>query len=192
MKIRTDFVTNSSSVSTAEVVIDNPVLLEILQKYKDMGAFGPEKPLFGIGEYFSYDEYFVHLEEKSEPKTPAFYFYENLCGDGWSLGNGCPKTVGEVLGKIIAIIDDSERYVKVNRELMDQMKAELHQRAEEIKNKYAKVYWDCEDITDLSGPDEIGGWFFSYDPVNGEKFAETKARETSFFDDEDDDSDHDE
>ena len=34
MKMRTDFVTNSSSYSTAEVVIDNPVLLEILQKYK--------------------------------------------------------------------------------------------------------------------------------------------------------------
>ena len=35
MKIRTGFVTNSSSYCSAEVVIDNPVLLGILKKYKD-------------------------------------------------------------------------------------------------------------------------------------------------------------
>lgn len=45
MKIHTDFVTNSSSVSTVEIVIDNPMLLEILLRYKDMGAFG-ESPFF--------------------------------------------------------------------------------------------------------------------------------------------------
>ena len=39
MKIRTGFVTNSSSYSSAEIKIDNPVLLEILKKYKEMGAF---------------------------------------------------------------------------------------------------------------------------------------------------------
>lgn len=39
MKIRTNFVTNSSSYSSAEIKIDNPVLLEILEKYKTLGAF---------------------------------------------------------------------------------------------------------------------------------------------------------
>lgn len=34
MKLRTGFVTNSSSYSSAEVHIENPLLIEILQKYK--------------------------------------------------------------------------------------------------------------------------------------------------------------
>ena len=36
MKIRTNFVTNSSSYSSAEIKIDNPVLLEILKKYNEV------------------------------------------------------------------------------------------------------------------------------------------------------------
>ena len=57
MKIRTDFVTNSSSESSVEVFIDNPVLLEILQKYKDLGLFiedGERAYDFGIGYAFSW------------------------------------------------------------------------------------------------------------------------------------------
>ncbi len=51
MKIRTDFVTNSSSYTSACIVIDNPVLLEILQKYKDLGVFDNARPCFSIGSY---------------------------------------------------------------------------------------------------------------------------------------------
>lgn len=184
MKIRTDFITNSSSVSEAEIVIDNPVLLEILQKYEDMGAFGAEKPFFGIGEYFSYDENFDDSGGESEPKKPAFYYFENLRGEGWPRVLGCPKTLGEVLGKIIEVIDEAydERYVKYDKEIMKQMKAELTQRAEEIKNNFAKVYWEHEDITGLSRSDEISRWAYWYDPINGEGYAETEARETDLFD----------
>jgi hypothetical protein len=177
MKIRTDFVTNSSSISNSEIVIDNPVLLEILQKYRDVGAFGAEKPFFGIGEYFSYEENFEDPGEDAEPDYPSFYYYEERYTDGWPRVWDCPKTLGEVLGKIIEVIDEAydERYVKFDKEIMKQMKAELSQRAEEIKENFVKVYWTHEDITEWFGNDQIVRWFYSYDPVNGEKHLETKA-----------------
>jgi len=91
MKIRTDFVTNSSSESTAEIVIDNPLLLQILQKYKDMGTFGDEKLFFGIGEYHTKYYNSVGSEFESKIKNPAFYYHEDLCGEGWTRVGGLPQ-----------------------------------------------------------------------------------------------------
>ena len=68
MKIRTNFVTNSSSVSTTEVVIDNLVLLEILAKYQQLGTFD-EVFSFNIGSIDSYH----WPESKIKTKTPAIY-----------------------------------------------------------------------------------------------------------------------
>ncbi|NLB03283.1 MAG: hypothetical protein GX841_07870 [Bacteroidales bacterium] len=156
MKIRTDFVTNSSSESTAEIVIDNPMLLEILQRYKHLGAFG-ESPFFGIGEY-------VSGNEVPGIKTPAFQFSEALYGEGWATVTSSPKTLDEVLGEIIAIISDS---TDLNKELIAQMKEELRQKEAEIKKNYALVYWSSiqegEDLPAVHGEE------FTYDPENGEK-----------------------
>ncbi len=141
------------------------------------------KPIFGIGEYFSYDENFDTSEGEYETKTPAFYYYENLDGSGWPLGMGSPKTLGEVLGKIIAIIDDGydDRYVKFNKELMDQMKAELNQRSEEIRNNYAEVFWRrIDDQTDNGDYEETE--IFEFDPLTGEDYH--LSREASIGDDE--------
>ena len=157
MKIRTDFVTNSSSVSTAEIVIDNPMLLEILQRYKDLGAFG-ESPFFGIGEY-------VSGNEVPGIKTPAFQFSEALYGEGWATVTSSPKTLDEVLGEIIAIISDS---TDLNKELIAQMKEELRQKEAEINKNYSLVYWSS--IQEGEDEPEVIGGKFTYDQENGEKY----------------------
>ena len=153
MKIRTDFVTNSSSESTAEIVIDNPLLLEILQKYKDIGTFGDEKLFFGIGEYHTKYNNSVGSEFESKIKIPAFYYHEDLCAEGWTRVGGCPR-----------------KLTKLN-----QMEKELRKNKIEIGKNYAKVSWSYEDLTDNPEGDEIRRWFYSYSPVDGEKYVETEA-----------------
>ena len=163
MKIRTDFVTNSSSVSTVEIVIDNPMLLEILQRYKDMGAFG-EHTKFRIGE-------FISDTKVSVINKPAFHFCEDLYGEGWATVTSSPKTLDEVLGEIIAIISDS---TEINIELLAQMKEELRQKEEEIEKNYAIVYW--ANLQEGDEPQVVGGKF-TFDTNNGEIYHSYSSAE---------------
>jgi hypothetical protein len=174
MKIRTDFVTNSSSESTAEIVIDNPLLLEILQKYKDIGTFGDEKLFFGIGEYHTKYNNSVGSEFESKIKTPAFYYHEDLCAEGWTRVGGCPRKLTKVLEEIINLIGGCDEG-QFDKEKLNQMEKELRKNKIEIGKNYAKVSWSYEDLTDNPEGDEIRRWFYSYSPVDGEKYVETEA-----------------
>lgn len=173
MKIRTDFVTNSSSSNHAEIMIDNPVLLEILQKYRDMGLSPKDDLGFSIGTYASkYSDFRASLDDRYT-KTPAFFLYEHCGGEGLSMVLKWPRSLDEVLTCILDIMDkdsgeasnhfDQDRY---DPDLYRQLKEELRLREKEIKTGYTKVKWSGEDSE--WGMDHK----FSYDALVGEKYEE--------------------
>ena len=167
MKIRTDFVTNSSSYSTAEVVIDNPVLLEILQKYKDEGTFNPDHSDINIGCYESYEGCILPSYEEFS-KTPALHVWREDDGWGNSWGN-VPSSLEEVVECVLACIKDGE--MVANPSLFDQMEAELVQRQQEILTSYKRVAWKYGDSVN-EGVDEDHDIeiSFVFDPIDGEKY----------------------
>lgn len=175
MKIRTDFVTNSSSYSSSEIMIDNPVLLEILQRYKDLGAFGEDEWGFEIGsgefqEQWSPPEvpYVVPEEKKGFSKTPAVYDW--LEEGAWV---EAPTSLDEMIEKIIELIGKEKIFDGTDGELISNLKEELLQRKDEITRAFTKIYWEYSNDTNqheyhIDGRvDHI--WTFTYDSKNGEK-----------------------
>lgn len=164
MKIRTDFVTNSSSWVTAEVVIDNPILLEVLQRYKEKGVFKSEELYFDVGML---SDPFV---ESSEIKSPVFSYWVNT-EDG---PTSHPESLDQVLETIIEVMDGGGNLKLYDKKLYEQMKLELINRKKEIDSAYLLVKWVGE--ISLWGGEESEGdssraWKFYYDPERGEKFT---------------------
>jgi len=133
MKIRTDFVTNSSSESQAEIVIDNPVLLDILAKYKDLGTF-PEDGGFTIGAFEADSD--NELQEQFKTITPAFCTEIDVSSP--------PTSLDEVLLKIIETMDEIDVYHDewaFEIALYEQLVDELIQRQAEIKDSFMEISW---------------------------------------------------
>ena len=153
MKIRTNFVTNSSSYSSTEIKIDNPVLLEILKKYKEKGAFDETRFGYesigvnakkakkeGLLEYNPFLESYEIREELEgyDNKKVALFFYNQ---ENANVNFG-PKKIEDVIGCLIKMFDDDYSYSWDGvPESYNELKKELAERAEEINCNYEDVIW---------------------------------------------------
>ncbi len=168
MKIRTDFVTNSSSYSSAEIMIDNPVLLEILARYRDMGLImESDKLKIGSGEFSGVypdmnPEEFLSDEQLGFSKTPALYY---MVEEG---GFFPPKLLEDVISSIIELL----KYESISTKLLEM---ELEQKKDEINKAFTKVYWDFNHMTNEHDYENIDGYVdehytFLYDRENGGRY----------------------
>ena len=178
MKIRTNFVTNSSSYSSAEIKIDNPVLLEILKKYREKGAFIRNDGLdlgniIGSSERESksweyeedpcYDEDEVNeLIEELDDTQVALYLYNPECAEI----SFAPESLEDIVNVILDVIADGWNINKLkNKSLFEECKKELLERASEINKNYVEVSWEASDDSyGESEPeeDEETSWEFYY------------------------------
>ncbi len=169
MKIRTNFVTNSSSYSSAEIKIDNPVLLEILEKYKTLGAFKKRYARHvGISEREEREDEYIdnpcldeeevqEILEELDDKPLAFYLYEP---EGTLISSTAPESLEDVAECILDIIRSSKVQMR------EECRKELKERADEITKNYIEVYWEVfNDGYGEAEPeeDEETSWEFYYE-----------------------------
>ena len=132
--------------SSAEIKINNPVLFEILKKYKDKGAFINSKG-FDLGDGIGGNERelkYGNLDEFSDAdNTPvAFYYFEAEM----ALIHFAPNSIENVADCIFDVIlgDQTEKDLK-NKEIFEECKKEIHERAKEINENYIEVFWEAYD-----------------------------------------------
>lgn len=154
MKIRTGFVTNSSSYSGAEIVVDNPYLLEILQRYKSMGLFDDENIYFEINSTFNFE---------NEDNNFDAYSIDSL--------QSCLEAIIDLL------ISHLEYRCEYDEDLFKQMVDELHEKEMEIFKGYKKVLWLIgESSNEEDHNDEIYHGYvitedkFTFDEQKGEEY----------------------
>lgn len=176
-----------------EVVIENPVMLEILQKYKDMGLFGNHIPIFGIGCFESPIRNFTRPIENCGIRNPAFYFREDYGDSGmgpisfWSYEH--PKRLKKVVKNVITLCElarDGVDYHGIPKlldaEICNRAIEELKMKEDLILQNYVEVYWRYY----FGWDDGISEGVFLYDQHSGERWV----RDYNFNGDEDEEFDY--
>ena len=163
--------------TSVEVVIDNPVLLKIMQKYKDMGIFDLNCSDFSVGNYEYFDSDLFSMDEEMS-KTPALAVGLKKEGYCWDT---VPFELSDVVGCILESLD---RYEGINENvLFEQLKDEVEESIDEINTAFGQVIW------------KYGGEVFTFE--RGEESytvqndGEVEEEEWEEEDDDQDDDDQD-
>lgn len=168
-----------SSYDSTFIAIDNFILLEILQRYKELGAFGDGPVDFVIGQ-------------RSEAEWKIYSDAGFVFDDRWSLTPAVawdssdeensrylqiPRTLRDVLRVMIDymeehVVSGTPDYSNRDEDSYQAMKKELFEREEEILQKFDRVrleYAHSSNEGDYQGYlDEL--ITFLFDPENGEEF----------------------
>ena len=172
MKIRTGFVTNSSSYSSAEIKIDNPVLLKILEKYKEIDAFAD-----------TYVEEGICVKDDTGKKYAVLF-------EDVSTNEIAPRNLSSVAQSLIDLfVYMIEReWDCFEDETIEKCFNEIKEQIHEIENNYKSVEW----VTKISkyGEDQPSwayiidkyGEAFEEDDPNLEEFGKKKDKNGKIVD----------
>lgn len=142
MKIRNDFVTNSSSYSSCVIQIDNPVLEEILIKYKNASAFCPE------------------ISNAIETDDLSFSTAEHK-------GCRCPNKKEEILESLLDYIKYISEFSEWQDDSFDRQsyKSFLHEvelHKDEIAKAYKKALFVVLDESFGDSVESRGSWVYRF------------------------------
>ena len=171
-----------------EIIIDNPVLLEILQRYKDQGLFWPDNYRYfgiGVGDYLDVWKNLIDYQDvRTKTRTPAFYFKVGYEDSFFTFKPGFfdedTKILDRVLEDILIRAMDGMKFEAMKifetgdsaPQIFDpllnkQMKEELLQRKDEIDRAYIYVYyWNEQQQDDAYFREE-----YEFDLINGESYS---------------------
>lgn len=155
MKVRGDFVTNSSSSSFVTLQIDSPLLAQILEEYR-------EKYVEEHGEGDWPNGSFLGTDLVVEGTTVSYA----SDGDGWSDFGELPEKKGEVIPRFTSQLANHLGNSAVASEapdLFDELISELEGRKKELSQSLQEVEWTSEtdgwDECEMDDEDDSGNRF---------------------------------
>ena len=144
MKIRTGFVTNSSSYSSAVITIQSKKFVTLLKEYEDL--VGPGSLMDGTIKGYTFSAFW------DEDYTPVW------CGD-------VPKTLDKVLDRLITGLE--EQMKEADRARFQALIQELKDQKQVLTDSFQKVSWLYQNDSYGEFEPEVRTTRFTYSKKDG-------------------------